>query len=292
MDEASYIEVRLPACVAGLDAGDLLSRLEALEPLGLWEEDGLLHLYWPASRWQASHLQGLHQVLEDFGIDGQSIHPVVERVPWEDWNAAWAASVRPIRIGRRVVVRPSWEILPEEPGTIVLVIDPKQAFGTGHHPTTQLVTASLEELIQGGEQVLDVGTGSGILAMASLRFGARSAVGIDVDPVAIGCARDYAAANGFGNELTLMVGDAGDRRLDDRYDVILANLDQRTLCREAARLRERLASGGTLVVSGLLADDLEAFIEAYSAIGVVLERRWEKQGWAALELKVLLQEAR
>lgn len=281
MEEASYIEIRLAACV---DSGELLSRLDSMKPLGAWEEDGVIHVYWAVSGWQPSHLKVLHQVLEGLGMDAGSVRPVVEQVPWEDWNAVWAASVKPIHIGRRIVVRPSWEIVTEKPDTIVLVIDPKQAFGTGHHPTTQLVLASLEETVQGGERVLDIGTGSGVLAMAALRLGARSAVGIDVDPVAVSCARDYATANGFGKELSLIVGDTGDRELEGVYDIIVANLDRQTLCREASRIAARLAPGGKLVVSGLLAEDLDPFWSTYSTIGGVIERRTEKDGWIALEL--------
>ena len=108
-------------------------------------------------------------------------------------------SVRPIRIGRRIVIRPSWEPVALQAQDIEIVLDPKQAFGTGHHATTRMLLEWLEDLIHGGEFVLDVGTGSGILAMVALRLGAASALGVECDPVAVDCARDYARENGFGS---------------------------------------------------------------------------------------------
>ena len=127
----------------------------------------------------------------------------VNSVPWEDWNARWAAAVKPIHIGQQIVIRPSWEKVALPPNRIELIIDPKHAFGTGHHATTQFLIEWLEDLIQGGETVLDVGTGSGILAITALRLGAVSVLGIDNDPVAIECARTYASLNGFQDELAL-----------------------------------------------------------------------------------------
>ena len=123
----------------------------------------------------------------------------VEELSDQDWNRQWAESVRPIRIGRRIVIRPSWEPVALQAQDIEIVLDPKQAFGTGHHATTRMLLERLEDLIHGGESVLDVGTGSGILAMVALRLGAASALGVECDPVAVDCARDYARENGFGS---------------------------------------------------------------------------------------------
>ena len=95
----------------------------------------------------------------------------VEKLPDQDWNRQWAQSVRPIRIGRRIVIRPSWEPVALQAQDVEIVLDPKQAFGTGHHATTRMLLEWLEDLVHGGESVLDVGAGSGILAMVALRLG-------------------------------------------------------------------------------------------------------------------------
>jgi len=115
-------------------------------------------------------LNRLQEVLAALDPDGQSREAIqVEPLRAQDWNRLWAESVKPIRVGRRLVIRPSWELAQLQAGDIEIVLDPKQAFGTGHHSTTSLLLEWLEEVIHGGESVLDVGTGSGILAMVALR---------------------------------------------------------------------------------------------------------------------------
>jgi ribosomal protein L11 methyltransferase len=166
-----------------------------------------------------------------------------------------------------------------EAGEIEIVLDPKQAFGTGHHATTSLLLEWLEEDIRGGESVLDVGTGSGLLAMVALRLGAARAAGIDNDPDAIECAREYAAANGFGPELALQCGTltAGLRS----FDVVLANLDRCTLLEMAQLLAG--STGRTLLVSGLLVDQRAEIVAAFAHVGLYPGRQREREGWLAIE---------
>ena len=154
-------------------------------------------------------------------------------------------SLQPIRLGERILVRQSWNSAPVPDGGFELVIDPKRAFGTGYHATTQLIASWLEEMIRGGERVLDVGTGSGILAMAALRLGASSALGIDNDPEAIECAQEYAAVNDFGAELELRVAALEDLG-SGQFDLVLANLDRNTLMRYFADFRKHVSAGGRL----------------------------------------------
>ena len=188
-----WIDVQVQS---SMDAGELAGLLNDPWMMGVWQEDGMIHLYWPHERWTSETRQDLTAVVQRFGVDAASI--AVHSVPHEDWNAAWARSVKPLRVGQRIVIRPSWETAALKAGDVELVLDPKQAFGTGHHATTQLLLEWLEAHIHGGESVLDVGTGSGILAMVALRLGAASAWGIDHDPVAVECAHGYAIENGFG----------------------------------------------------------------------------------------------
>jgi ribosomal protein L11 methyltransferase len=278
---AEWIEVDIEASV---DAGELLSRLEDPHVAGAWERESGVRLYWPVDRWNGDVLGRLESVL--ITPDGTRPRVHVQSVPAQDWNAAWARSVVPIRIGRRVLVRPSWEPAAAEPDDIEVVLDPKQAFGTGHHATTQLLIEWLEERIRGSERVLDVGTGSGLLAMVALRLGAQSALGLDSDPVAIECANDYAAANGFGEELTLRVGDLSSLQAlsVSRFDVILANLDRRTLLDAVEPLAPFLRHGAVLLVSGLLKEDRDEVARAYAAIGASARQVRARDGWIAMEL--------
>lgn len=273
-----WVEVRV---AAALDAGELLGLLSDPAVAGAWEEGGQLRLYWPAARWGPAALASLREALSRLG-DGEAAI-TVDRVPDRDWNAQWARSVRPIRVGRRIVIRPSWERVELATGDIELVLDPKQAFGTGHHATTALLLGWLEERIRGGESVLDVGTGSGILAMAALRLGAKSALGIDHDPVAIACAREYAAVNRFGPELNLLVATLEDVG-SAPADLVLANLDRATLLGSARHFEPWLRRGARVLVSGILPEDRPDLASAFAEAGGVIIASAEREGWLALEI--------
>jgi ribosomal protein L11 methyltransferase len=272
-----YVEVRLRA---GVDAGEILAQLDGGEELGAWEgEDGVVHLFWPAKRWDGAALEGLERALGALGIDAGSLE--VEPVPDRDWNAAWAASLQPIRLGGRIRVRQSWHEPDPAFDGIELVLDPKRAFGTGHHATTQLVVEWLEENIRGGERVLDIGTGSGILAMAALRLGARSALGVDNDPTAIECARAYAAANGFGPELELRAG-SFEECAGQRGDVLVANIDGRTLPALCPLLPRLLGETGIGCFSGLQEQDEEEIRGELDRAGCAVRSRRRRGEWLLL----------
>src|SRR6185295_14364334 len=129
-----WIEVTIHS---DLDAGELLGALDDPAITGAWQEDGLMRLYWQSAQWSGESLIRLQQMLKTFRTAGARI--AVDRLPEKDWNVEWARQVKPLRIGRRVVIRPSWESVTTMAGDIELIIDPKQAFGTGHHVTTQLM---------------------------------------------------------------------------------------------------------------------------------------------------------
>ena len=205
----------------------------------------------------------------------------VNQLPFQDWNQLWAQSVKPLWIGKRIVIRPSWEPVSLQPGQIEIILDPKQAFGTGHHATTRMLLEWLEEIIRGGESVLDVGSGSGILAMAALRLGARSALGIEYDSVAVECAEEYAKQNGFGPELRYVCGTFEDGVVSARPDLVLANLDRRTLLHLAEQLA--LCDARRLLISGLLQDQRQEVVAAFAAAGLYPGREREQEGWLAME---------
>lgn len=276
----NYVEITIPATV---DSGDLLGILQDGEALGAWEGDGVIHLYWPESRWSPMVLEELKQALSRLGAGGAGSHIGVTTLPDQDWNARWSTVLKPIRIGCRFRIRQSWN--PSDPSFegIELIIDPKRAFGTGYHSTTQLILEWLEVHIHGGEHMLDIGTGTGILAMAALRLGAAQALGFDNDPVAIECARENAAANSFGQELELRTGSLDD--LDKAtFDIIVANLDRNTVLRLCDRLKDYLSPGGRVCLSGLLIEDFDDIAGLLArADGRIVERR-ECEEWMALEV--------
>jgi len=271
-----------------IDAGELLGFLNDPAVEGSWEENGTVHLYWPRRSWGSQLLNRLQEVLAALDPDGQSREAIqVEPLRAQDWSRLWAESVKRIRVGRRLVIRPSWELAQLQAGDIEIVLDPKQAFATGHHATTSLLLEWLEEVIHGGESVLDVGTGSGILAMVALRLGAVRAVGIDSDPVAIECALRYARDNHFGAELMLQTGDLSKRKavLIPAPDLVLANLDQAILmlCRD--QLASYVQQGAHLLVSGVLADRRQQLVQDFSCAGMYCTEERERAGWAALQFQ-------
>ncbi len=267
-----------------LDSGELLAMIEGDQVLGAWESDGSVHLFWPEDKWDSATLEDIKKALSHTGARNPSSILAIHSVPDQDWNAKWAASLNPIRLGRRVRIRQSWHDIDSNFSGIELVIDPKRAFGTGYHATTQLVVEWLEEHIRGRERVLDIGTGTGILAMTAIRLGAFQALGIDNDTVAVECAREYCDTNGFGPELQLRVASFED--LDpDRFDVVLANLDIRALpglCRHIPRF---LKSGGAVCLSGMQRQDLDEISEALSREGLYIEAKTEREDWICLSCK-------
>ncbi|MDP1945901.1 MAG: 50S ribosomal protein L11 methyltransferase [Nitrospirota bacterium] len=267
---------------ADIDAGELLGALADPFVQGAWQDGPTMHLYWPSDRWSADHVAALRAVLQQFG--GADAEVLVQSMPDQDWNRQWAQSVRPIRIGRRIVIRPSWEQAVLLPQDIEIVLDPKQAFGTGHHATTRMLLEWLEDLVHGGESVLDVGSGSGILAMVALRLGAASALGVECDSVAVDCARDYAIENGFGRELQLVCGTLSDVAGSSRPHLVLANLDRQTLLLLCDELGEYATHGARLLLSGILLDQEQEILDAFSKVGALFSQRREQEGWVALEL--------
>ncbi len=270
-----WVEVRI---TSDLDAGELLGALGDPHTQGAWQDGNVIRLYWPRERWTSDHAVQLRQLLNRMTPGRCNEADIqVQPVANQDWNRLWAQSVKPLRIGKRIVIRPSWETVAVRPDQIEIVLDPKQAFGTGHHATTRMVLEWLEEIIRGGETVLDVGTGSGVLAMAALRLGAASAVGLDNDPVAIECAREYAALNRFGTELSLQCATLCG---EGSFDLVLANLDRQTLL----GLADKLAgyTGRLVLVSGLMLDQRQEIVDAFAAVGLYAGEEREQDGWLAM----------
>jgi ribosomal protein L11 methyltransferase len=183
----------------------------------------------------------------------------------QDWGEAWKKGLAPLSIGR-VFVRPSWIEAAPPAGAVEVVLDPGMAFGTGTHPTTSLCLAGLSELLDArpGASVLDVGTGSGLLAIAAAKLGARPVVGTDNDPVAVEVAGENAARNGVAVRLTVEPLD----RVPGTFEVVLANILANTLVELAPQVAARLAPGGVVLLSGILGPQEDEVRAAYLAQGL------------------------
>lgn len=202
----------------------------------------------------------------------------VRRIADEDWLEAWKAQFPPIGIGP-FFVRPSWSDARAE--GIELVLDPGMAFGTGVHPTTRQCLETLGTIDVAGRGVLDVGTGSGILAIAAAKRGARRVVAVDIDPLAVRAAAENAARNGVAVEVRQ--GSAAD--VVGSFDVVLANLVADVIVGAAADLRARLAPGGKLVCAGIVSEKAAAVLGALAPLGLRAADRDESGDWVRLVLE-------
>jgi ribosomal protein L11 methyltransferase len=192
----------------------------------------------------------------------------------------WRAFARPIRVGRRLVLQPPWvHAEPSGPDDVVVLLDPGRAFGSGSHASTQLVLAELERRVTGGEHVLDVGCGSGVLAVAALLLGAGHATAVDVAAEALEATARVAGANGVTDRLT--VDDTPVEQLDLVADLVVANIGAATLVDLAAEVAARVAGGGSVVLSGLLADQADEVVAAYVTHGLRERSRPGLEGWVA-----------
>lgn len=203
----------------------------------------------------------------------------------EDWATAWKAYFPVLRVGRRIVIRPTWRRHRREAEDVVIAMDPGMAFGTGLHPTTRLCLAALEPLADDGRltgsRVLDVGCGSGILAIAALRLGAASALGVDTDPIAIESTDANARRNGLVRRTRARLGSLPSG--EPPFDVVLANLIAGVLVPLAPMLRDELTSGGTILASGIFIDREAEVRAAFEAAGLVVSHRLVEGDWVALE---------
>jgi len=204
-----------------------------------------------------------------------------------DWADAWKAHFPVMRVGRRLVIRPTWRRHRAAPGDVVLALDPGMAFGTGLHPTTRLCLAAIEDAADRGEldgaRVLDVGCGSGILAIAAARLGAAGVLGIDIDPIAI----EATAANARRNRLARrIVTRAGSLPSGERpFDIVLANLIASLLVALTDPLRAELRPGGLLLASGIVADRANEVADAFRAAGLEVVRRAAEGDWVVLVVR-------
>ena len=205
-----------------------------------------------------------------------------------DWEESWKENYPPQEVGEKIVVLPYW-LADQETDRVKVILDPGLTFGTGAHPSTQMVMEKMEAVVKPGFQCLDLGSGSGILSIAALRLGAASAVGIDIDPKAEDIARENAAYNGFGApEFTALTGNVTeDRELMTRlaaeeYDLVLVNIVADVIIGLAPVLPNFLTEKSTLICSGILDVRLEEVCAALTKAGLTVTAVKEKEDWRSV----------
>jgi len=290
IDSELAADVMRQVCPGGV-ATELASRLDAATDTYIVDGDApaIVRGYLPSGpdsrRIQRSLRLALNMApLSASGGPPRWLRP--RRLKERSWRDYWKRHFGVQRVGRAIVVAPSWVTYRVKDGETVIRIDPGMAFGTGQHPTTAMCLRALEELVSPGVQVLDLGCGSGILAITAARLGARHVVALDTDPMAVKAAAENAAANGVSQLIEVREGAlpaaASADAARQQFDIIVANISGLTLERLAPSLAAALAAGGLLIISGFLEDATGALGRAYADAGLSVQRVVEEGVWRAI----------
>ncbi len=265
----------------------LTAFLFELDATGVEEHNADLIAYFP-SRFSLPKLETqLNQRLELFKRELNLDLPLTvfcQRVAQENWQLNWMLHFKPIAIGERFLVTPSWEKVTPAPNQIVLTIDPEQAFGTGHHATTAMMLTALLQYWRPGQRVLDVGTGSGILAIAAARLGSDKIIAFDLDPVAVITAAQNAQRNDVAKQIQFYVGELSVLSPQKcSADLILANLSTGVLRSLLPRLRLYLRGLSSVVIlSGILAEEREKLNAWLTDLRFTILAAKEQEEWLCL----------
>jgi ribosomal protein L11 methyltransferase len=234
----------------------------------------------------------------DFAAFGERLPaPQIRFLAEADWAEAWKSGYDVLHIGRKLVVRPTWRDYTPEPGKLVIALDPGMAFGSGLHPTTRLCLEALEDQVRPGTTLLDVGTGSGILAIAAARLGASRVLALDTDPLAVRVARENVALNRVESVVRVEVGTVQISNLKSQipnlhspvstlqsplWDLVVSNILAETIIDLAPALAANLPPGGILVASGIIAERTDAVLASLHQNGLSLVEQRNDGEWVAL----------
>ena len=268
------------------DYSDIEEQVEQIAHVDLIEQELLdkprdtviIHMYLEPGDSPVETLALIAARMEAAGIPYTS---ETEGVEQEDWQNGWRKYYHPMDVGQRLAVVPSWQDY--ETSRVKLILDPGLAFGTGGHETTNLCLEVLDE-VRGGERVLDIGTGSGILAIAALKLGAAVAEGVDIDPVAVRTAGENAALNGVADKLTVLVGDLSDKA-SGKYDIITANIVANAIMALVPAVPGLMADDAVFIASGIIDSRKDEVIAALEAAGLAVLEVKEKRGWECIVCK-------
>ncbi|MBI5047515.1 MAG: 50S ribosomal protein L11 methyltransferase [Deltaproteobacteria bacterium] len=199
-----------------------------------------------------------------------------------DWLSKWKEHIKPIRISQRIVIKPTWKKVASRAGSIIIEIDPGMAFGTGSHASTMMCLKAADKLsnVVKGNSVLDVGTGSGILAITAAKLGAKKVVGLDTDPEALNVARANVGLNHAGKKVTITAKPL--EKVKNRFSVIFANIIAEELIKIAGLLKARMMNNGFLILSGILKERVKEVEIVYKKLALRLFKVYAKGEWVCL----------
>ena len=278
-----YYEVEFTISPLSADAADLLASLAGEAGFETFEETETgLKGYVQQSLFS---VDALRECIEDFPFEGTSIIYNVREAEDRDWNEQWEQEgFEPIVISDQLVIHDGRH-LPETDSQVSIEIDAKLAFGTGTHETTRMICKQLIDRSQGA-RVLDCGTGTGILSIVALKFGATQAVGYDIDEWSANNARHNAVINRVDDRFTSLLGDSSVlNTVDGTFDLVLANINRNILLADMPRFISKMHNGSTLILSGFYTTDVQILVDKAKTLGLSLVFRDNDQDWACIVLR-------
>lgn len=280
-----YFETEFTISPYSSDASDMVAALAGEAGFETFEEtDTGLKGYVQQSLFSEEVLQ---EALADFPFEGVSVTYVIREAENRDWNEQWEQEgFEPIMIKDRLVIHDGRH-LPEASFPVAIEIDAKLAFGTGTHETTRMICATLLDSDLHDKRILDCGTGTGILSICALKLGAREAIGYDIDEWSADNARHNAVINRVDDRFQSLLGDATIlNKVKGSFDLILANINRNILLADMPLLREKMAPGARLILSGFYTDDSQLLIEKAASLGLRLLSQKEDHYWACLVFSI------
>ncbi len=251
---------------------------------GFVDEGNELKCYFSERNWKQEYKDDVTRFLQHLKRDGDisEFSVDVSEIMNQDWNMKWEESVLPVEVTENIAIKPSWKDYNGK-ARIVIEIDPKMSFGTGHHETTRMMVRYLEKYIKGGERILDVGTGTGVLAIAAVKLGAAGCVAVDRDEWSIENSMENIRRNGVSEKVDVIRGEVASIA-EDEFDIVAANLNRNTLLYIEPELRKRCKTGGMLLLTGLLTLDEKDIVGSYTKSGFKVLDVLHEAEWSALAL--------
>jgi ribosomal protein L11 methyltransferase len=276
----SYVELQIESDQRTTE--NLVGIMSQLGFEGFWEDGPVLRCYMSIDRWNPLLLGEAQAVANLVTRSGTSPQPRISMRMIEDtnWNEQWERTIQPIRVTDRIVITPSWHTYDAAPGEIVLQINPKMSFGTGYHETTRLMLKLVEQHIRSGMDLLDIGTGTGVLAIAGVKLGARSAIGVDTDEWSYHNALENSHLNMVGDKVNIVRGDLSCVRREG-FDMIFCNIQRNIIEQLIDGIARRLSTGGKFLLSGILVEEGASLIRSLTASGFEVIEGLTENEWSA-----------
>jgi ribosomal protein L11 methyltransferase len=267
---------------------DQYGEIYQLDPEDYPDEGVIIKAYLPVNSFLGETVEGIKERINNlllYDIDLGRNHITISEVNEEEWATAWKKYYRPVKVSKKFTIVPTWELYePAHTDELIIELDPGMAFGTGTHPTTVLCIQALEKKVQKGNIVIDVGTGSGVLSIASALLGADKVIALDLDPVAV----DIARLNVKLNKVQHLVQVKQNNLLDDidvKANVIVANILAEVILRFVRDAHERLENGGYFITSGIIQNKKHEVEQALIEAGFTIEETMTMEDWVAFIAK-------